>query len=137
MCKNKYVTYNFYHKDGKYYILVHNQHIEVSIEVFNAYKNSIYVQNYSDRKYYKNNISMENSKMTIEQLLVEQQFFASDEIYITEECNKEFLMKFKSKIRQTIILWLAGYNDKEVAEKIGVSRQYVCQIRAQLRKIFQ
>lgn len=137
MRKNKYVTYNFYHENGRYYILLHNQHIEVSIEVFNAYKNSIYVQDYSDRKYHKHNISLESNKMTAEQILAEQQFFATEEIYITEECNIEFLMRFKPKIRQTIILWLEGYNDKEVAEKIGISCRYVRQIRAQLRQQFR
>lgn len=137
MFEHKLRTYNFYQKDGKHYIIQCSQPIEVSIEVFNAYKNSIYAQDYNDMYYHDHNFSLENSITTIDKELKAQQFFATEERYLMKESDREFLMKFSPKVRQTVLLWLEGYNDIEVAEKIDISCRYVRKIKAQLRQMFK
>lgn len=137
MSKNKFVTYNFYKKDGNYYILQYNQHIEVTENVFNVYKNSAYAHDYSDIKYYNNNFSLENSTTTVYKEIIEQQFSTIENDFMIKESNREFLMKFKPKVRQTIILWLEGYNDTEIAEKIGISCRYIRKIRAKLKQMLK
>lgn len=137
MCNRKFRTYNFYKKDEQYYIIQNNQHIEVSVEVFNAYKMSTYAQDYNDRYYHVHNFSLENNSNTVDKEFISLQHSEIEESYLIEEYNQEFLLQFSPKVRQTIILWLEGYNDTEVAKKTDFSCRYVRKIRAQLRKMLE
>ena len=136
MCKNKNVKFNFYQSDERFFILLCGQHIEVSKDVFYAYKHSVYAQDYNDMLYYNNNITLENREILFSRNSIIKHFLSTEDSYLMKESDREFLMTFKPKIRKTILLWLEGYNDREVAEKIGVSCRYVRQIRAQLRRQF-
>lgn len=128
---------DFYVVNGRFYITVGEEEIEVSESIYKGCKKINDSTRYMDRKYNKCNTYFDEDSLIAHKFkyigdtrafnILEEEFIYKYELH-------EMLSKLNNMDKKIIKMSLDGYSEREISEKLNITQQSVNKHKQRIRK---